>query len=318
MVGTLSALPTLRSPRYLLIPRIEIVARRRRRCRYVVVGARAVRPAAAARETLAAIAFEPARGAIDLRLRSGDERRQTVDAAIVRDSRLRVGLRVGLELRLGAMFARLMLLFARLVGLALALMIARAVVARHERLRLHRDEAGLLPEMRKTLALVVAILRGHFILGARLRLVLTELLLGSGDQAEIVFGVLVVILGRHRIAGRARIARQLHIFFRDVGRGAADLDIGSVRLEHPGQQRRAPQQSSADRWLHQIIPPAKTSTGFSRDLSSAISGFRSLCGRTRRSTLKPSRSSRPAFRNLSLGAGSRSENPGLHPQYLPK
>ncbi len=195
-----------------------------------------MRPAAAARETLAAIAFESARGAIDLRLRSGDERRQTVDAAIVRDYRLRLRLRLGLELRLRAMFARLMLLFARLVGLALALMIARAVVARHERLRLHRDEAGLLPEMRKTLALVVAILRGHFILGARLRLVLTELLLGSGDQAEIVFGVLVVILGRHRIAGRARIARQLHIFFRDVGRGAADLDIGSVRLEHPGHR----------------------------------------------------------------------------------
>jgi len=28
------------------------------------------------------------------------------------------------------------------------------------------------------------------------------------------------------------------------------------------QQRRVPQQSSAHRWLHQIIPPAKTSTGF--------------------------------------------------------
>src|SRR5258708_18648823 len=103
MVGTLSALPTLRSPRYLLIPRIEIVARRRRRCRYVVVGARAVRPAAAARETLAAIAFEPARGAIDLRLRSGDERRQTVDAAIVRDYRLRLALRLGVGLPVRAM-----------------------------------------------------------------------------------------------------------------------------------------------------------------------------------------------------------------------
>jgi hypothetical protein len=83
-----------------------------------------------------------------------------------------------------------------------------------------------------------------------------------------------------------------------------------------GQQRRAPQQSSRNRRLPQIIPPAKTSTGFSRDLSSAISGFRSLCGRKRRSTLKPSRSSRPAFRNLSLGAGSRFENSGLHPYCL--
>ena len=51
------------------------------------------------------------------------------------------------------------------------------------------------------------------------------------------------------------------------------------------QQGRAPQQSSRYRWLHQIIPPAKTSTGFSRNHSSAISGFRSLCGRKQRSTL---------------------------------
>ena len=69
------------------------------------------------------------------------------------------------------------------------------------------------------------------------------------------------------------------------------------------------------RRLHQVIPPAKTSTGFSRDFSSAISGFRSLCGRKRRSSLKPSRSNGPAFWNLSLGAGSRFENSGLHPQY---
>jgi hypothetical protein len=51
------------------------------------------------------------------------------------------------------------------------------------------------------------------------------------------------------------------------------------------QQRRVPQQSSGRRWLHQINPPAETSTDFSRDLSSAISGFRSLCGRKQRSSL---------------------------------
>jgi hypothetical protein len=50
------------------------------------------------------------------------------------------------------------------------------------------------------------------------------------------------------------------------------------------QQRRVPQQPSGPRWLPQIIPLAKTSTGFSRDLSSAISGFRSLCGREQRSS----------------------------------
>ena len=57
------------------------------------------------------------------------------------------------------------------------------------------------------------------------------------------------------------------------------------------------------------------SPGLSREVSSAISGFRSLCGRQRRSSLKPSRSIGPAFWNLSIGAGSRFENSGLHPQY---
>ena len=52
-----------------------------------------------------------------------------------------------------------------------------------------------------------------------------------------------------------------------------------------GRQRRAPQQPDGWRRLHQIISPAKTSTGFSRDFSSAISGFRSLCGRKQRSSL---------------------------------
>jgi hypothetical protein len=44
-----------------------------------------------------------------------------------------------------------------------------------------------------------------------------------------------------------------------------------------------PPQSSGKPLLHQFIPPAKTSTGVSRDFSSAISGFRSLCGQKRRS-----------------------------------
>mgnify|MGYP003530157734 CR=1 FL=1 len=36
--------------------------------------------------------------------------------------------------------------------------------------------------------------------------------------------------------GRARVARQLDVFFGDVGSGAADLDVGSVRFEHPGHR----------------------------------------------------------------------------------
>jgi hypothetical protein len=50
-------------------------------------------------------------------------------------------------------------------------------------------------------------------------------------------------------------------------------------------KRRVPQQPSGQRWLHQINPPAKTSKGFSREFSSAISGFRSLCGPKQRSSL---------------------------------
>src|ERR1700712_6106601 len=44
-------------------------------------------------------------------------------------------------------------------------------------------------------------------------------------------------------------------------------------------------QPSVRRRPHQIILPANTSTGFSREFSSAISGFRSLCGRKQRSSL---------------------------------
>ncbi len=81
---------------------------------------------------------------------------------------------------------------------------------------LHRNEAGLLPEARKILALVVALLGDHLVVGARLRLVLPELLLGRRDQAEIMLGVLVVVLGGNGIAGRARVARELDVFFGDM------------------------------------------------------------------------------------------------------
>src|ERR1035437_3026424 len=221
----------------LFIPRIEIVAGRHRRGQ--AFGARAMGPAAPPREALTLTALETARAATDLRLRSGDERGQAVDADTIRNHRLRLWLRLKLRLRtmlaLAAVFAGRMLV-ARLVGLPLALLVALTVVARHERLGLHWDEARLLPEIRKAFALVVAVLRGHFILGARLRLVLTERFLRGGDQAEIMLGMLIVILGGHRIAGRARVARQLHVFFRDVGCGTADLDVGSVGLEHPGHR----------------------------------------------------------------------------------
>src|SRR5258706_12259814 len=207
------------SPRcYLLISRIEIVARGGRRGH--AFGTRAMGPAPPPRKTLAATALEFARAAIDLRLRPGDEGRQAIDADIIRDERLWLRL----KLRLRTMFAMAgglagLLLVARLVGLPLALVVALIVVARHERLLLDRPETGLLAEMGKIFAPVVALLRGHFVLGARLRLVLTELFLGGGDQAAIMFGMLVVILGGYRIAGGGCVSHQLHGFFRDIGGG---------------------------------------------------------------------------------------------------
>ena len=51
-----------------------------------------------------------------------------------------------------------------------------------------------------------------------------------------MFGVLVVVLGGDRIAGGARVARQLDVFFRNVRGGAANLDVGSVGFEHPGHR----------------------------------------------------------------------------------
>ena len=48
--------------------------------------------------------------------------------------------------------------------------------------------------------------------------------------------MLQIAFGRDRIAGRLRIARQLQIFLGDMMRGAADLDVGSIRLVGPRQR----------------------------------------------------------------------------------
>jgi hypothetical protein len=199
-------------------------------------------PAAPARETFTtAIAFEPGR-AVHLRLRSGDERRQAVDAGIG-DYRLWLRLWLWLILRLLTRFARftvlarltmltrltwfavltrfagrlLVALIGRVVAVA-TLMIAGTTVAVANkrlglRLRLRRNEAGLLAEIREALAVIIEIIgRRHVLDIARRRLVLTELLLGSSDQAEIMLGMLIVVLGGNGIAGGAGITRELDVF----------------------------------------------------------------------------------------------------------
>ncbi len=70
----------------------------------------------------------------------------------------------------------------------------------------------------------------------RLGWLLPELLLRRGDEAEIVFGVLVVVFGRDRIAGASALARKLDVFFGDVRSGSADLDVRPVGLVNPGHR----------------------------------------------------------------------------------
>ena len=60
--------------------------------------------------------------------------------------------------------------------------------------------------------------------------------LGRGDQAEVMFRVLQVILGCDRVAASVGVAGQLKIFLRHVMRVAANLDVRSVELVRARQR----------------------------------------------------------------------------------
>jgi hypothetical protein len=51
-----------------------------------------------------------------------------------------------------------------------------------------------------------------------------------------MLGMLIIIFRGHRIARASRVARQLDVFFCNMGCGAANLDVGSVGLENPGHR----------------------------------------------------------------------------------
>jgi hypothetical protein len=119
----------------LLIPRIEIFARRQAR-HAADAGLRRL----PARKTRAATTFISAGRAIHLRLRSGDEGGQAINAACIGNHRLRLGL--GLILRLRPVLAFAMV-FARLLlegSVPVAALFTRIVVS-DVGLRLLRDEA---------------------------------------------------------------------------------------------------------------------------------------------------------------------------------
>jgi hypothetical protein len=58
-----------------------------------------------------------------------------------------------------------------------------------------------------------------------------DLLLRRSDDAEVMFGVLQIVLSEDRIPGGLRIASELQVFFRDVGGIAAHLHVRSVGFE---------------------------------------------------------------------------------------
>src|SRR6202521_2491332 len=178
---------------------------------------------------------------------AGDERRQANVALrlalIALKIRLRLGLRLRLMLRLGLvrwlrLGLRLVLLMLRLLKgrLLILLMPLRLLTLR----RRHRRAAGI--RLATGVALVavaveivaVAALLGLLIL--LMRILLTELRLRRGDEAEIVLGVLQIAFRRDGIARGLRIARELHILLGDVVGGAPDLHVGAVRLVHARQR----------------------------------------------------------------------------------
>ena len=58
--------------------------------------------------------------------------------------------------------------------------------------------------------------------------------LHGAHDAEIVLGVLQIVLGQHPVAGRLRVAGELLVLFVDVLGGAAHLDaVGAVGIERP-------------------------------------------------------------------------------------
>jgi len=163
---------------------------------------------------------------LGLRLRrcltAGDERRQPVDIRVAR-RRLHVLLArlKMLRLRLGL---RLLVLLARIERLRLA---RRKRLATHRRLLVVAFIEGIVRHVAAHVALLLLLIE---------RLALAKLFLGGGDHAEIMFGVLVIVFGGDRVAGALRIAGELKIFFRNVGRGAPNFHVRSVGLVHARQR----------------------------------------------------------------------------------
>ncbi len=156
------------------------------------------------------------------RLTAGNERRQPFNIAVV---------------------LRRVLLRTRLVVLRLVLGLLRLVVLRLRLLRLALVErlclrgVGLAAHLRLVVAVIVAVVNGiaaHIagLLLLVIGLVLAKLFLGRGDQAEIMFGVLIIIFGGNWISGALRVAGELEIFLGDVRSRSPNFYVLPVGLVH--------------------------------------------------------------------------------------
>jgi hypothetical protein len=133
--------------------------------------------------------------------------------------------------------SRLMLLM-----MLITIAIVRLCVARRVRLLARRIGLLLAAHVATALArlLILAfceiVARAAVALRLIVRIRLPELLLGCRDHAEIMFGVLVIVFGRDRIARSLRVAGKLQVFFRDCRRRTTDFHLRAIRLVHPRQR----------------------------------------------------------------------------------
>src|SRR6185437_12049622 len=146
------------------------------------------------------------------RLRLGLLLRPILELLVTWREGLRIPRQVRLRLRFPRRVARLVLPHVRLAVIIVAV---KAFIGRALRL----------PALATLLRLLIVV-----------GVLLTKLFLCGGDQAEIVFGVLIIILGRNRIAGTLRIASKLDIFFRNMRCGTTDLHVWTVRLINARQR----------------------------------------------------------------------------------
>ncbi len=170
-----------------------------------------------------------------------DECRKTADILLSAFMTALVGLRVGLLLMLLRMLRMLRPILDLLITRRKRLSIARQI---RLLLRLSRSVAWLVLTHVRLIVFFVPIegvITGLLLAAGRaallmrlllivVRVLLTKLLLRRGDQAKVVLGVLIIILGGHRVARPLRVTRELDVFFRDMRSGAADFDVGTVRL----------------------------------------------------------------------------------------